>query len=84
MEKQSITVKRKNKKDWVFAWDDEYQGLTYRTKDRVYRLFFENPADTYKPIWIGLLVNRGTAWIAFEKEIHAQSIELCGCKIVFT
>lgn len=85
MEKQNVTVKRKGKnKDWIFSWNDEHQALIYQKKDNIYRLFFENPALTYKPIWIGLLVNRGTAWITYEKELKAESIELCGSTILFT
>lgn len=83
MQKESVTVNRGHKPAWGFSWDDEYSGLVHKTRLNVYKLFFENPAYTCKPIWIGRLVGEGEAWVTFEKEIGAKYIEFCGAKVLF-
>jgi len=83
MEKQEIILQRHNLPSWVFKWEDEYQGLVHKTGKNVYKLFFQCPSDNYKPVWIGRLVNSGKAWITYEKEIKAKSIEFCGSKVFF-
>jgi hypothetical protein len=83
MKKNDVFISRKEGSPWKFSWDEEYQGLVHRGRKNIYKLFFENPAETIKPIWIGLLVNNGTAWITWEKELGAKSIEFCGSTIRF-
>ena len=81
---EKVIVKRNSAPDWDFEWSDKYAGLVHKTKDNVYKLFFENPAISFKPIWIGRLVNNGTAWVTWEKELRAKEINLCGSKVIFT
>jgi hypothetical protein len=81
--KKVIKVHRHNLPTWEFVWSDEHQGLIHTARKNTYKLFFEDPAKSYKPIWIGMLVNNGTAWVAWEKEIKAKCIELCGSKVFF-
>jgi hypothetical protein len=83
MEKEIVKVYRHNKPTWEFIWDDEHQGLVHKARKNIYKLFFENPADSFKPIWIGLLVNNGTAWVTWEKEMGAKCIQFCGSKVFF-
>jgi hypothetical protein len=85
IEHQTITLKRHNGPDWDFVWDEQFHGLVHKTGKNVYRLFFEDIATEFKPIWIGRLFDGGRTkhWYTMEKEIGAKSIDLCGCSIVF-
>ena len=82
MEKQKVVLFRHGRPSWEFKWDDNYGGLVYKTLKNTYMLFFEYPADSYKPIWIGRL--QRNSWVTWEKEIKAKSIEFCGSRILFT
>jgi len=83
MKKEKIKVHRHNLPPWEFTWSEEHKGLVHHARKNTYQLFFENPADTFKPIWIGMLVNNGTAWVTYEKEMKAKCIEFCGSKVFF-
>jgi len=83
MEHRTVTLNRHAGPDWIFAWDARFNGLIYRTSQNIYKLFFEDIATSYKPIWIGRLTHDQTSWYTAEKEINAESIILLGCTIVF-
>ena len=85
---KSLTLKRKgNRPDWVFVYDYKEQGYVYHGRTHRYRLFFNPPAYSYKPFWIGMwagVKNGRDIWVTIEHEIYAQEIEFLGSKIVFT
>ena len=85
---EEVWVERKRGSDWKFKEDERYTGLIHRTNLNVYRLFFEDPLITFKPIWIGRLgCSSATGkefWYTVEKEIGATRISFCGSIIMFT
>ena len=83
MDREAVTLHRHNLPSWTFEWDDNYKGLVYRARKNIYKLFFENPATSIKPIWIGVLVNDGAGWVTWEKEIKAKCIEFIGSRVFF-
>jgi len=83
MNRETVTVQRHNLPSWVFEWDDKHKGLVYRARKNVYKLFFEDPATSIKPIWIGVLVNNGAGWVTWETEIKAKCIKFYGSKVFF-
>ena len=78
-----VRVYRHNLPHWDFTYSEEHQGLVYQARKYTYKLFFEDPAHSIKPIWIGMLVPKGTAWVTVEKEIKASHITFCGSKVFF-
>lgn len=75
-----VTLFRKDgEPPWEFQWDDEYNGYVYKTKQNIYRIFFDNCTEKSKhdsepDIWIGRLDKNDNYWFTCEKAIKAKSL----------
>ena len=84
-EKELVLVRKGNLPDWTFVYDPEYRAYIHKTShDNIYRLFFSDPTQNYKPFWIGLLAEKPNLWVSVEHEIKADYIDFLGSRLIFT
>lgn len=74
-----ITLLRNNSPDWIFEWNNEYNGYVFCTKNNIYKIFFDNCLEKskydFKPdIWIGQLDINSKFWFTCEKRIKAKTL----------
>ena len=77
-----VKLKRRNRPEWEFQWEDKYNGYIHVTKNKtIYKIIFSNCLNPCKygfepDIWIGRLhkKNHEYFWTTCEKDIKAESI----------
>jgi len=75
-----VTLFRENgEPPWEFQWNDEYNGYVYKTRQNIYKIFFDNCTEKSKyniepDIWIGRLDKNDNCWFTCEKAIRAQNL----------
>ena len=80
---KTVTVHRRNLPPWRFGRDHQFDGLIYRGRKYVYKLFFDDPAYSNWPIWIAMLMDDESVWVECGRDIKADYIEFYGSKVLF-
>lgn len=66
-----ILLHRKNRKPWLFVWDEELNGLVHKTRyGTVYKIFFDY-TGRFVEVWIGRRFPT-IGWCTYEAAIRAD------------
>ena len=74
-----ITLLRHNAINWIFEWNNKYNGYIFSTKSNIYKIFFDNCLEKSKydiepDIWIGQLDINSKFWFTCERKIKAKTL----------